>query len=146
MAHGELYAAEYGWDATFEAHVAGIVAGMAELDPARERAWIADLDGRRVGCVACTADAEPGVARLRVLLLHPDARGHGLGTRLVGTCLAFARQAGFRRVDLWTVDALVAARAIYLGAGFRVVREERRQLFGTEVLGQDYSLDLRTGT
>src|SRR5262245_51781074 len=112
MAHGELYAAEYGWDATFEAHVAGLVAGMAELDPARERVWIADLDGRRVGCIACTAGPDPDTALLRVLLLHPDARGQGLGTRLVQTCLAFARGAGYRRIDLWTVDVLAAARAI----------------------------------
>jgi GNAT superfamily N-acetyltransferase len=142
QAHGELYAAEHGWDATFEAHVAGSVARMGALDPARERLWVADLDGRRVGCVACTTGSESGAAQLRILLLHPDARGQGLGTRLVRTCVEFARGAGYRRLDLWTVDALAAARRVYLAAGFRVVREERQRRFGTEVLGQDYSLDL----
>ncbi len=138
QAHGELYAAEFGWDTTFEAHVAGLVAGLATLDPARERVWIAELDGRRVGCVACTTGDAEDTARLRILLVHPDARGQRLGTRLVGTCLDFARSAGYKRMQLWTTDALAAARAIYLASGFRVVREVPQRRFGTHVVGQDY--------
>jgi GNAT superfamily N-acetyltransferase len=145
QAHGELYAAEFGWDSTFEALVARIVADFAaQHDPARERAWIADLDGRRVGCVFCVAGDEPGTAKLRILLVHPDARGHGVGRRLVDTCLEFAREAGYDRVRLWTNDVLAAARRIYLAAGFRLVAEAPHHSFGVDLVGQDYELDLRT--
>lgn len=143
QAHGELYAAEFGWDATFEALVARIVADFAaQHDPARERAWIADLDGRRVGCVFCVAGDEPSTAKLRILLVHPDARGHGVGRRLVDTCLAFAREAGYDRVRLWTNDVLAAARSIYLATGFRLVTEAPHHSFGVDLVGQDYELDL----
>jgi GNAT superfamily N-acetyltransferase len=145
QAHGELYAAEFGWDSTFEALVARIVADFAaQHDPARERAWIADLDGRRVGCVFCVAGDEPGTAKLRILLVHPDARGHGVGRRLVDTCLAFAREAGYDHVRLWTNDVLAAARRIYLAAGFRLVTEAPHHSFGVDLVGQDYELDLHT--
>jgi GNAT superfamily N-acetyltransferase len=137
LAHGEQYAAEFGWDASFEALVARIVADFGEShDATRERAWIAELDGRRVGC------DEPGTAKLRILLVHPDARGHGVGTRLVDTCVAFAREAGYKRVRLWTNDVLAAARRIYLAAGFRLVAEEPHHSFGADLVGQDYELDL----
>ncbi|GAA0929046.1 GNAT family N-acetyltransferase [Pseudonocardia zijingensis] len=143
LAHGEQYAAEFGWDTTFEALVARIVADFAEsADPARERGWIAELDGRRVGCVFCVADEEPGTAKLRILLVHPDARGGGVGKRLADTCVGFARSAGYARVRLWTNDVLVAARRIYLAAGFRLVGEEPHRSFGADLVGQDYVLDL----
>jgi N-acetylglutamate synthase-like GNAT family acetyltransferase len=143
MAHGELYAAEYGWDTTFEAHVARLVADFATAhDPSRERAWIAELDGRRLGCVACTATDQPDTAQLRILLLHPDARGQRLGVRLVDTCLAFARAAGYRRVRLWTTNVLTAARSIYVAAGFRLVEQTPQQWAGARVIGEDYELDL----
>jgi GNAT superfamily N-acetyltransferase len=143
LAHGELYAAEFGWDASFEALVARIVADFGEShDPARERAWVAELDGRRVGCIFCVAGDEPGTAKLRILLVHPDARGHGVGTQLVDTCVAFARETGYRRMRLWTNDVLAAARRIYLAAGFRLVGEEPHHSFGVDLVGQDYELDL----
>jgi GNAT superfamily N-acetyltransferase len=143
LAHGELYSAEFGWDASFEALVARIVADFAAShDPARERAWIAALDGRRVGCVFCVAADAPGTAQLRILLVHPDARGHGVGRRLVDTCTAFARDAGYARVRLWTNDVLAAARRIYLAAGFRLVARQEHRSFGVALTGEDYELDL----
>jgi GNAT superfamily N-acetyltransferase len=151
MAHGEVYAAEFGWDATFEALVAGIVADFAaHPDPAREAAWIAEFAGRRVGCVFCvpshedTADdrTAPDSAQLRILLVHPDARGHGLGARLTAECIRFARSAGYRRLRLWTNHPLVAARHIYLAAGFVLVDEEPHTSFGVDLVGQTYELDL----
>lgn len=143
MAHGELYAAEYGWDRTFEGHVARLVAGLAEIaDPDRERAWVAELDDRRVGSIACTAGDEPDVAQLRVLLLHPDARGQRLGVRLVDTCLEFARSAGYRRIRLWTTDVLHAARSIYVTAGFRLVKETPQRWCGADLVCLDYEMNL----
>lgn len=144
MAHGELYAREQGWGAPFEALVARIAADFAAgRDPAREAAWIAEREGRRVGCVMCTAAPdEPGTAVLRVLLVHPDGRGRGLGRRLVDTCVDFARDAGYARMRLWTNDPLVAARRIYLARGFRLVEEVPHDRFGTRLVGQTYELDL----
>jgi GNAT superfamily N-acetyltransferase len=143
MAHGELYAEEWGWDAAFEALVARIMADFADdPDPVREAAWIAELDGRRVGCVFCVA-ADEGTAQLRTLLLHPSARGRGLGTRLTAECIRFARDAGYRRMRLWTTELQVAARAVYLNAGFELIGEEIHPGFGTgKVTGQTYELDL----
>ena len=144
MAHGEVYAAEFGWDTSFEALVARIVAGYADgPDPAREAAWIAELDGRRVGCVFCVADEEdPATARLRILLVHPDGRGEGLGGRLVDEAVAFARAAGYRRMRLWTNDPLVAARRVYLAHGFALTAEEPHRSFGADLIAQTYELDL----
>ncbi|GAA4675932.1 GNAT family N-acetyltransferase [Pseudonocardia yuanmonensis] len=142
-AHGELYAAEFGWDASFEALVARIV---ADFTPGpRERGWIAELDGRRVGCVLCVTGSDPDTAVLRILLVHPDARGHGLGHRLVATCVDFARDRGYRTLRLWTNDVLAAARRIYLDAGFRLVAEEPHHSFGADLVGQDYALPLVPG-
>jgi GNAT superfamily N-acetyltransferase len=142
QAHGELYAREFGWDASFEALVARIMADHAAgHDPAREAGWIAELDGRRVGSVLCVA-ADETTAQLRVLLVHPDARGRRLGHRLTAECIGFARAAGYRRLRLWTNDSLVAARAVYLAAGFRLVEEERHTSFGADLVGQVYELDL----
>ena len=141
-AHGEVYAAEYGWDATFEALVARIVADYAGgHDPAREAAWIAEVDGRRAGCVFCV-DGGDGVAVLRILLVHPDARGHGLGAQLVDTCVAFARDAGYPRMRLWTNDPLVAARRIYESRGFVLTSAEPHRSFGADLVGQTYELAL----
>ena len=142
MAHGEQYAAEFGWDATFEALVARIVADYAAShDPAREGAWIAERDGRRVGCVFCVRKDDE-TAQLRILLVTPDGRGLGLGRQLVDRTVAFARTAGYRRVVLWTNDPLAAARRIYLERGFRLVDEERHHSFGAELVGQNYVLAL----
>jgi GNAT superfamily N-acetyltransferase len=142
MAHGELYAAEFGWNTEFEALVAKIVADYAARpDPQRDAAWIAEADGQRVGCVFLVAkDAD--TAQLRILLVDPAARGHQLGRRLVGECLAFARRAGYRRMVLWTNDPLAAARHIYLAAGFSLVSEEPHHSFGVDLIGQHYELDL----
>jgi GNAT superfamily N-acetyltransferase len=142
QAHGEVYAADIGWGTPFEALVARIVADFADdPDPRRQAAWIAELDGRRVGCVFCvSADAE--TAQLRILLVDPVARGHGLGARLTRCCVDFARDAGYRRVRLWTNHPLTAARRIYLAAGFELVGTESHHSFGVDLVGQVYELDL----
>jgi len=146
MAHGEVYAAEFGWDTDFEALVARIVADYAaDHDPDREAAWIAELGGRRVGCVFCVAEDET-TAKLRILLVDPPARGHGFGARLVEECVRFARGAGYRRLRLWTNDPLVAARRIYLDAGFVLTAEEPHHSFGVELVGQTYELELDAAT
>ena len=142
MAHGEMYASEFGWDTSFESLVARIVADYAgDHDDAREAAWVAELDGRRVGCVFCIA-ADDLTAQLRTLLVDPAARGHGIGARLVDECLDFAREAGYKRMKLWTVHPLVAARRIYLSRGFRLVEEEPLHSYGADLVGQVYELDL----
>ncbi|HLT61287.1 MAG TPA: helix-turn-helix domain-containing GNAT family N-acetyltransferase, partial [Microlunatus sp.] len=118
--HGAHYAEAYGWDTTFEGLVARIVGDFArQHDPARERAWIAELDGRRAGTVFCVRGDDAGTAKLRLLLTEPWARGMGLGTRLVDACIGFAREAGYARLELWTNDVLAEARRIYQRAGFR---------------------------
>jgi GNAT superfamily N-acetyltransferase len=146
MAHGEQYAAEFGWDASFEALVARIVADYAaDHDPAREGAWIAERDGRRVGCVFCvrSKDAtDDETAQLRILLVTPEGRGLGLGRELVDRTVAFARAGGYRRLVLWTNAPLAAARRIYLERGFRLVDEEPHHSFGADLVGQNYALAL----
>jgi GNAT superfamily N-acetyltransferase len=142
MAHGEMYAKEFGWDTSFEALVAQIVADYAGgHDDTREAAWIAELAGHRVGCVFCVA-ADEQTAQLRILLVDPGARGHGAGARLVDKCLQFARQAGYKRMKLWTNHPLAAARNIYLSRGFQLVEEEPHSSFGANLIGQVYELDL----
>jgi GNAT superfamily N-acetyltransferase len=144
MAHGEVYAAELGWDNSFEALVARIVADYAAAhDPFREGAWIAECDGERVGCVFCVAKDDT-TAQLRILLVDPMARGLRLGARLVDECIDFARRAGYQRIMLWTNDPLVAARQIYLAAGFRLTSESPHHSFGVDLIGQTYELDLTT--
>ena len=146
MAHGEQYAAEFGWDTSFEALVARIVADYAaDHDPAREAAWIAERAGRRVGCVFCVRSREATdyeTAQLRILLVTPEGRGLGLGRELVDRTVAFARAAGYRRLVLWTNEPLAAARRIYLERGFRLVDEQRHRSFGAELVGQNYVLAL----
>lgn len=145
MAHGELYAAEFGWDTSFEALVARIVADFAaDHDPTREAAWIAEIDGQRVGCVFCVASDDEEVAQLRILLVRPDGRGRGIGRQLVETCIEFARVAGYEGMRLWTNHPLVAARQIYLGLGFALVGEEPHRSFGVDLIGQTYELALRS--
>ncbi|WP_307872664.1 GNAT family N-acetyltransferase [Paractinoplanes ovalisporus] len=140
-AHGELYARESGWDTSFEALVARIVADFAAAhDPDREAAWIAELDGHRVGCVFCV-DGGDDTAVLRVLLLHPDARGHGVGGELVDTCLGFARKAGYAGMRLWTTDQQATAGRLYQSRGFELTSEKPHDGFGTgPVNGQTYAL------
>ncbi len=141
--HGYRYAAEYGWDTTFEALVARIVADFGERTATkREAAWIAELDGERVGCVFCTAADAKDTAQLRLLLVEPSARGAGVGTRLVDECLRFARRSGYRRITLWTNDVLLAARRIYERAGFRCDRREPHHSFGHDLVGEYWSRDL----
>jgi GNAT superfamily N-acetyltransferase len=143
QAHGEQYAAELGWDTRFEALVAHIVADYADgYDVRRDAAWIAELDGARVGCVLCVHEDDE-TARLRTLLVDPVARGQGLGHRLVHECIDFARQAGYRRLTLWTNDVLAPARRVYRAAGFALVSEERHHSFGHDLVGQSWALDLR---
>ncbi|MEV4680196.1 bifunctional helix-turn-helix transcriptional regulator/GNAT family N-acetyltransferase [Streptomyces kurssanovii] len=145
--HGALYAAEYGWDAGFEGLVARIVADFAqEHDPRLERVWIAETDGRPVGSVMCVRDVAPDTARLRLLLVEPEARGHGLGDRLVRAAVDFARDAGYRDMVLWTNDVLTAARRIYQRAGFTLVAEKPHRSYGADLVGQDWRLTLQGGT
>ena len=147
MAHGEVYAKEFGWDTSFEALVARIVADYAgDHDSAREAAWIAEVDGKRAGCVFCVA-ADGTTAQLRALLVHPSNRGQGIGARLVDTCIDFARATGYSRMRLWTNDVLSAARRLYLDRGFTVTEQQRHHSFGADLVGQTYELDLtrRTG-
>lgn len=142
--HGELYAREYGWDLTFEALVARIVADFAEdHDPDRERTWIAELDGAAAGSVMCVRDREsPATARLRLLLVEPSARGHGIGDRLVRECVAFARHAGYRELVLWTNSVLEAARHLYQRAGFTLTAEKPHRSYSKDLVGQDWRLIL----
>jgi GNAT superfamily N-acetyltransferase len=142
MAHGEVYAEEFGWDTSFEGLIARIVADYAtHHDPSREAAWIAEVDGKRVGCVFCVA-ADETTAKLRLLLVHPTARSHGLGRRLVDTCLHFARAAGYKRITLWTNDILVSARRIYEATGFQLVNQKLHHSFGHDLVGQNWARDL----
>ncbi len=142
QAHGEIYAREHGWDTTFEELVAGIVGRFAtDRDPSREQGWIAEVDGVRAGCVFCTA-GEGDEALLRILLVDPACRGHGVGAALVDRCLAFARDAGYRRISLWTNSVLASARRIYEAAGFELVAENPHHSFGHDLIGQTWTRDL----
>ena len=136
QSHGELYAREYGWDQRFEALVAQIVAKfLAGFDARRSRCWIAERGGERVGSVF-VVPASKNVAKLRLLLVDPSARGCGLGTRLVGESIDFARARGYRRLVLWTQSNLAAARAIYRACGFELRTSEPHAAFGVKLTGE----------
>jgi DNA-binding MarR family transcriptional regulator/GNAT superfamily N-acetyltransferase len=138
--HGTLYAAEYGWDSTFEGLTAGVIADfLAGNDPRCEAAWIAEVRGEPAGSIFCVRK-DKNTAKLRLLLVEPAARGHGVGSRLVGECVSFARGAGYRAMELWTVSVLHAARRIYQQAGFQLVTEEQRDMFGQHLTGQTWRL------
>lgn len=139
-ANGRVYADEHGWDATFEGLVAEILGAFArEHDPARERGWIAEVGGRRAGCIFCVRGDDDETAKLRVLLVEPWARGHGVGGDLVAACLAFARGAGYRRVVLWTNDVLADARRLYERAGFELVESAPHHSFGHDLVEQTWA-------
>ena len=141
--HALLYAREYGWNAHIEAVTARICADFLDgHDPALERCWIAERDGQRLGCVFLVKDEAPGVARLRLLMLEPAARGLGLGKRLVAECVAFARAAGYREIVLWTHAVLTAARAIYAAQGFRLEETWTHDDFGAPEVSETWRLKL----
>ena len=140
--NGAIYAAEFGWDASYEARVARIVADYVDnRDPAVEAAWIAEVDGAPAGCVFCVRE-DAATARLRLLLVEPWARGLGIGARLVEEVLRFARQAGYTRITLWTNDVLVSARRIYQRAGFTLDDQSEHHSFGKDLISQNWSREL----
>ena len=141
--HGALYAAEYGWNASFEVLVAEIATPIfAGHDPEREHCWFAELDGRLVGCIFLVR-VDERLAKLRMLIVDPEARGHGIGCALVSTCVDFARQAGYETVTLWTQSILLAARRLYAAAGFRLVASEPVNAFGHDLVSETWELALR---
>jgi DNA-binding MarR family transcriptional regulator/GNAT superfamily N-acetyltransferase len=142
QSHGALYASEYGWDASFEALVAEIAGKfLRSFDASRERCWIAEMDGGQVGSIFLVQESDD-IAKLRLLLVEPAGRGQGLGRRLVGECIAFARACGYRKITLWTQSILTAARKIYQDAGFVLVKAEPHRSFGQSLTGEIWEMKL----
>lgn len=140
--HGAVYAQEYGWDDCFEALVSQIVADFINnYNPKRERCWIAEMNGEVVGSVFIVEENEE-VAKLRLLLVDPKARGLGLGTRLVEECMRFSKRAGYKKIVLWTNSVLKEARHIYKKTGFELVHEEKHHSFGHDLVGETWELTL----
>jgi GNAT superfamily N-acetyltransferase len=140
--HGELYAKEFGYDTTFEALVAEIAAGFVrDFQPRYERCWIAEMGGEVVGSIFLVRQS-PKVSKLRLLIIHPGARGQGLGRRLTRACIAFARRAGYGKMVLWTQSHLAAARAIYEAEGFRKTSSEKHRSFGKRLVAEVWELRL----
>jgi len=142
QSHGSLYASEYGFDSSFEGLVAEIAAKfLSSFDASRERCWIAEIDGAQVGSIFLVRHTDD-VAKLRLLLVDPAGRGQRLGRRLVGECVAFGRQCGYRKITLWTQSILVAARGIYQDAGFVLVATEPHRSFGQSLIGETWEREL----
>jgi DNA-binding MarR family transcriptional regulator/N-acetylglutamate synthase-like GNAT family acetyltransferase len=142
QSHGAQYAGEYGFDSSFEALVAEIAAKfLKSFDASRERCWIANIDGAPVGSIFLMRHDDE-VAKLRLLLVEPAGRGQGLGKRLVGECIAFARACGYRKITLWTQSILTAARKIYQDAGFVLVASEPHRSFGQSLIGETWEMKL----
>jgi DNA-binding MarR family transcriptional regulator/N-acetylglutamate synthase-like GNAT family acetyltransferase len=140
--HGAVYTEALGWDTSFEGLVAEIVAAFIKnFDPQHERCWIAEIDGEPVGCVFLVRKSDT-VAMLRLLLVEPKARGHGIGARLVEECIRFARSAGYTTIALWTQSILIGARRIYERAGFRRIAEDRHTSFGRDLVGETWERKL----
>jgi DNA-binding MarR family transcriptional regulator/GNAT superfamily N-acetyltransferase len=138
-----VYAEEYKWDERYEALVANICADFVNnFDSKKERCWIAEMDGERVGSVFLVKGDDEKIAKLRLLIVGPKARGFGLGSRLVDECIRFARRSGYEKMTLWTNSILLAARHIYQKAGFQVVREEKHHSFGQDLVGETWELNL----
>lgn len=141
--HGAVYGQEYGWDERFRQMVALACADIDDsFDPHLDFCWIAVMNGERVGSIALTKSATPGVARLRILLVEPQARGHGLGTRLVEECIAFARRKGYAKIDLWTNSLLDEARHIYSKTGFVLLTSEPHHKYGEGLIAETWQLTL----
>lgn len=146
QSNGSLYAQEYGWDETYEGLVAQIVADFVKnYDSKKERCWIAEKDGENIGCVFLVKESNQ-VARLRLLIVDPKARGLGVGKRLVDECTRFARQAGYKKIVLWTNSVLLAARGIYEKAGYQLVKAEKHHRFGHDLIGETWELSLSNGS
>ena len=140
--HADVYGKEYGWTQPFEGLCAQIVADFVnKFDADKERAWIVELNGENVGCVMLAKDSDD-VARIRLLLVDPKARGLGLGSKLTDECITFARAAGYKKITLWTHSILTAARHVYKKAGFKLVREEPHESWGKPVVGEHWDLEL----
>lgn len=141
--HAELYAEEYGWTEPFEGLCAGIVADFVNnYDPKKERCFIAELNGEPVGSAFLVKDAKPGIARIRLVIVDPSARGLGLGRKLTHECIKFARKAGYKGITLWTHSVLVAAREIYRKAGFTLTSSEAKVSWGQDVVSEIWDMKL----